>query len=91
MEKIIKYFDSEIEVKEGDHVLYKGILIRWKWKPGRISYVPGVSKYHPEMEHNRLCWVGVSGDDGTFRGILVDPETYQIQKTIKYVERSKDG
>jgi hypothetical protein len=77
-------------VMEGDHVSYKSMLFWRGWKPGRISYVPGVSQPHPEMEHDGLTWVGVSGDNGTFRGVLVDPDTHTIAESVKFLRRS-DG
>ena len=86
----IRYFKSEIELMEGDVVEYRSMLFRWHWKLGRISYVPGVTKFHPEMEHNGLQWVGVSGLDGTFRGVLVEPEMRYIQKSVRFIRRLKD-
>lgn len=87
---VIRYCNSEIELMEGDVVEYRSMLFRWCWKLGRISYLPGVTKFHPEMEHNGLQWVGVSGLDGTFRGVLVEPETGHIQKPVRFIRRSED-
>ena len=86
----IRYFESDTDVQLGDHVRYRSALLWWRWKPGRISYVPGVSEIHPEMEHGGLQWVGVSGIDGTFRGILVEPGARHIQRSVKFQTRS-DG
>ena len=86
----IRYFESDTDVQLADHVLYRSALLWWRWKPGRISYVPGVSEVHPQMEHNGLQWVGVSGTDGTFRGILVEPGASYIQRSVKFQTRS-DG
>ena len=85
----IRYADNQI-VMLGDHVSYRSLLFWRGWKSGRISYVPGVSKPHPEMEHNGLTWVGVSGADGRFRGVVVDPQTGVIKDSVEFVQRS-DG
>ena len=85
----IRYADNEI-VLLGDHVSYRSLLFWRGWKSGRISYVPGVSKPHPEMEHDALTWVGVSGEDGTFRGVIVDPRTGLVKDSVRFLRRS-DG
>lgn len=86
----IRYAASDDEVNPGDHVLYRSMLFWWRWKPGRISYVPGKSKLHPQMEHGGLKWVGVSGADGTFRGVVVGPRSGRLQKSVRFQTRS-DG
>ena len=42
------------------------------------------------MEHNGLQWVGVSGVDGTFRGVLVEPGRGHIRHSVRFRARS-DG
>ena len=81
------YADGVSAVEEGDVVSYRSMLFWWRWKPGRVSYVPGKSKFHREMEFDGLRWVGVSGDDGTYRGVLVEPETGVLRKTVRFVRR----
>jgi len=87
---IIKYSGQDVEVLEGDVVEYKPLLLFWKRRRGRVSYVPGISKFHPEMESNGLTWLGVSGDDGTFRGIFIDPETQRVKSDVRFVSRGRD-
>lgn len=87
---MIRYFDKATDVQLGDVVTYKDGPLG-KWKAGRISYLPGVSPLHPEMEHSGLCWAGVSGEDGTFRGSLVDPDTQCLPKSVRFCERSSKG
>ncbi len=87
----IKYYQSDIEVKEGDEITYKAWFFWSKPKKGRISYVPGISKPHSEMEHDGCMWVGVSGEDGTFRGVWVEPEVCEVKKTVSYVSRSDNN
>jgi hypothetical protein len=84
---MILYFDRETEVKEGDLVSYKSTLLFWKWKNGVVTYVPGKSKPHPQMEHHGLKWVGVAGKDGTFRGIYVEPEGSYALNTLLFIAR----
>ena len=91
MSQSVRYFDGVTEVLEGDHVTYRSMLLWWKWKPGRVSHVPGVSKFHAEMESNGVTWVGISGADGTFRGVLVDPNKRTLQKTVRFIGRSDGG
>jgi hypothetical protein len=44
------------------------------------------------MEHNALHWVGIALDNGTFTGVLVDPETGCTLKQLVFVGRgSMDG
>jgi len=50
--------------------------------------VPGISPSHPEMDGDPIGWVGVSGEDGTFRGVHVDPETSVLKNTVKFEGRS---
>lgn len=87
---VIRYLTGE-PVEFGDHVSYRSMLFWWRWKPGRLSYLPGLSEVHPEMEHDGLTWVGVSGIDGTFRGVLVDPSSKRLQKSLRFVRRSDGG
>ncbi len=86
----IKYHEEDVDVLLGDVVEYKPLILFWKRKKGRVSYIPGISKPHAEMEHNGLTWLGISGDDGTFRGIYIDPESNKVKKGIKFISRSVD-
>ncbi len=84
------HYDSGELVQLGDLVSYQSSLLWWRWKPGRLSYLPGVSQLHGEMEHGGLSWVGVSGADGSFRGVLIEPETGKTRKGLKFLGRSDD-
>lgn len=62
------------------------------WRRARISYVPGISKPHGEMEHNGLFWIGIVRDDGRFVADIVDPDTGSTRKIVRFVSRgSADG
>ena len=80
----VRYFDSEREVHLGDRVLLRGWFRR---REASVNYVPGISEYHSEMEHNHLFWVGLAFDAGTFTGILVDPDTGCTLKNLVFLER----
>jgi len=86
----IRYSDDDIDVRLGDHVTYKSLFFWRAWKPGRVSYIPGQSPLRPGMERDGHQWVGVIGDDGTYRGFLVDPTTLRAQATIRF-QRRADG
>ena len=74
----------------GDLVQFRGLRF-WKgWRDARVSYVPGISLRHEQMEHGGLTWVGLSSADGTFRAILVDPESSRVTKRVRFVARA-DG
>jgi len=91
VERIRYSDDADVEVRLGDHVTYQSLYFWRDWKPGRVSYVPGLSPLRPGMERDGHKWVGVVGDDGTYRGFLIDPETSRAQPTIKFQRRSGEG
>lgn len=62
----------------------------WRgWQDGRIEYLPGFSPPHPQLEFNGLCWVCIRAADLQL-AVLVDPESQQIQKSVRFVRRSED-
>ncbi len=86
----IRYHNTDIKVELGDYVEYQPMFLFWKLKPGRISYVPGISKPHSHMEYDEVSLVGINGEDGTFRGIWVDPQTHVLKKTVRFLSRTDD-
>ena len=86
--KTIFYFGGSIEVKLGDEVSARDFLFR---RDGRIVYLPGVSKKNRNMEHGGLSWVGIIFKRGTFIGTFVDPETFQLKKSVRFLKRSSDN
>ena len=40
------------------------------------------------MVHDGLCWVGVKFDSGAWQGRVVDPKTFRLQKSVRFVRRS---
>ena len=82
------YYAGKVAIELGDRVECRGLF---RTRRGCVNYVPGISAVHPEMEHGGLYWVGVSFDNGTFSGILIDPDTGCAQKKLRFVERGKPG
>ena len=83
----IHYADGTTAVAEGDIVEYRSLRFWRGWQQGHVSYVPGISPPHPQMEHHDIRTLGVSGVDGTFRGIYIEPETNQALPSIRFVSR----
>ena len=89
--KLVVYSDGSTPVQPGDFVEYRSWLSLWVPRRGRVSYVPGVSQFNSDMEHGGLSWVGISGEDGTFRGVLVDPESAGIKHSIRFIARTDNS
>jgi hypothetical protein len=80
----VRYHKSETGVELGDRIEVRGIIRR---RRGIVNSVPGISEPHPEMEFNALYWVGISFDNGTFTGVLVDPDTGCVLKKVVFLGR----
>jgi hypothetical protein len=80
----VRYHGGGVAVELGDRVQVRGWF---RTRLGSVNYVPGISPEHEEMEHNLLYWTGVAMDDGTFTGVLVDPDTGRTRKLLVFVER----
>lgn len=80
----VLYHGGERTVELGDRIRLRGLIRR---RLGRINYVPGISEPHAEMEHNALYWVGIAFDNGTFTGIVVDPDTGWLLPRVEFLER----
>jgi hypothetical protein len=80
----VRYFGGEVTAQLGDRIELRGLLRK---RRGVLNYVPGLSVPHPEMEHHALHWVGIALDNGTFTGVLVDPETGWTLKQLVFVGR----
>lgn len=79
------YYDSGEEVRLGDRVEVRGWLGR-KYT-GCVSYIPGQSEPHPDLEYDDVRQWAITADDGTVYPILYDPENFQPPKKIKLVGR----
>jgi len=83
----VHYHGGDVAVRLGDEVSARSIIFR---KEGRVVYVPGVSKKNRSMEHGGLCWVGIKFSDGTLTGTIVDPDTFQLKKGVRFIKRSSE-
>ena len=81
----IKYDDGETIVELGDHVMVR--LFLFLKRPGRISYIPGISPLHREMEPDGVRLVGVSFRSGSAGGFWVESSDSRLIKTVKFVAR----
>ena len=86
--ELIRYAEGDVEIRLGDHVTYKPMYFWREGKPGRVTYVPGLSPATPAMENDGLYWIGMAGDDGTYRRGQVDPLTLRVQPTIQFQRRA---
>jgi hypothetical protein len=80
----IRYFDNVTEVQLGDRV---ALRLLFKKRTGRIVYVPGISPFNPEFEYNCLRWVGIRLPDRSLAALIVLPDTGNLQKKVKFIER----
>ena len=80
----VRYHGGSVTVQLGDRVEVRGLF---RTRLGAINYVPGISPPHDEMEHNSLYWVGIAVDNGTFTGVVVDPDTGCTRKELVFLDR----
>ena len=81
----VLYADGVTRVLLGDEVIHKGWIFK---RRGRVTYVPGISRKHGEMEHHGLTWVGISREKGGSVGCIVDPDTSKLRRNVVFVQRS---
>lgn len=81
------YYGASTRIALGDRVALRRLFRK---RSGVVNYVPGLSPTHSEMEHGGLHWVGVAFDDGTFTGVLVDPDTGCTLKRLIFIERGEE-
>ncbi len=86
----VVYSDGETPVLIGDVITCRSWSWLWRKKHGQVTYVPGISKRNPSMEHGGMTWVGTRHDDGTVIGTWVEPETQILKKDVQFVRRG-DG
>ena len=82
------YHDGKTPVQPGDEVTARNFFFR---KPGRVVYVPGISKKNREMERHGLCWVAIKFSGGSRTGTVVDPKTRCLKKSVHFVKRADDA
>jgi hypothetical protein len=84
----IYYSDGTTRVMLGDHVSVRTFV--FFRSEGRVSYVPGISKRNRNMESNGLCLIGISHENGLFRGVWVDPDTLKLGTKYRFEKRSSE-
>lgn len=82
------YHGTEIEVQIGDRVSLQRLLR--KSQDGVVTYIPGISQPHSELEYRDVKQWAIKTDDGSVYPILYDPENFQPPKHIKFVSRSRE-
>ena len=81
----VYYSDGATQVLIGDHVYARDLLLR---HVARVVYVPGISKRNRELEHGGLAWVGFRFESGSITGVVIDPETSGLKKSVKFLSRA---
>lgn len=90
--KPVTYHNTSTNVQIGDYVELKVWLLFWKgWQKGRVYYVPGISPKSDSLEYDGLSWVSIHDKNGSQVGVVVNPETGQLKKTVRFVRRSDDA
>jgi hypothetical protein len=88
----VYYRKTQNEVLVGGCVEFKNRLFFWRgWQAGRVYYVSGVSPKNEEPERDGLSWISIENKMSEQIGVLVEPETFQIQKSVRFVGRAEDG
>jgi hypothetical protein len=89
---MVTYHNTQIEVLPGDHVEFKMWAAFWRgWQPGRVYYVPGLSRRNAELERDGMSWVSVHSNRGGQAGIWIEPSTQQLRHTVRFLRRADDG
>lgn len=85
------YHNSNVSVLAGDHIELKTrrFFLRG-WMPGRVDYVSGHSPKDDELEHNDFAWVSIHHGNGARIGVVVVPETRQLDHLVRFVKRADD-
>ena len=82
------YHGTQEEVCLGDRVKLK----RWfrKDEEGIVSYIPGISPQHKELEHGDIKQWAIKTVDGTVYPVLYDPTGFQPPKQIILLSRGQE-
>jgi hypothetical protein len=80
----IRYSGTETPVELGDRVQ---TTFFFKAVTGRVTYIPGAPSHRPDIDHGGLCHVGIEVPGRAFVASLVDPETLELKKSVKFLGR----
>jgi hypothetical protein len=80
------YCGTETAVQIGDLVEVKR---GWfgRYERGRVCYLPGISKPHPEMERDGTAYWAIELEDGTVVSWIYLPERIQPGRRIRFIAR----
>lgn len=79
------YHGTANEVRLGDRVLMKRLFR--KAMPGTVTYIPGISAPHPEMEWPEFSRWAIELDDGTVMSWPYLPDELQPSSRITLLAR----
>lgn len=80
----IRYPDGATAVLPGDRVQFK----RWfRYVDGTVVHVPGLSPRRKELDDYDVQEIGIKSFDGLFYGLVIDPETKQVLKSLRFLSR----
>lgn len=79
----IRYCDSDIEVRLGDHVEIK---VWFRKRSGRVVYVPGLSPLNTQFEYNGMRWVAIR-TERMIIGTVVKYQTETLKPKVKFIRR----
>jgi hypothetical protein len=82
----VQYFDKAHVVKLGDRV---SISLFFRRRIGRVVYVPGISAFHPEFEHNGMRWVGIRLEDRTLVATPILSKTQTLKRKVRFAEADR--
>ena len=85
----IRYHGTEQGVELGDHVVVTIPLFFFQRESGRVSYLPGVSPHNPEIDFGGMFRVGIQARG--FVAVHVDPDSLELQKTVRFLRRDSAG
>lgn len=82
------YDGTNIDVRLGDRVQWRGWF--WRKKRGYVSYLPGISPPHSELEYDDVRQWAMTDENGTVWPILYDPEHFPPPKDIVFLGRGTE-
>ena len=83
------YYTEGTEVTLGDRVAVR--LFLFMGRIGRVSYVPGISPLHREMEHHGIRQIGIVFDDGGAGGFAISSVDCKVVKSVTFLCRDNSA
>jgi hypothetical protein len=82
----LRYFGTNDEVCLGDRVEVRGWFRKFR---GHVSYIPGISPKHRELEYEDVKKWAITSDGGTVYAMGFDPDHFQPPKAIRLLGRTE--